>query len=111
MKRFVFGLVLAALPLATTACSDVPAAERKPAIVGSGTAELRSIRLHVPDMACGLCARPIERRLEALGLREVKADLETKWVTGRYDPARLTPDSIRSSVEELKFRVAEVRDG
>ena len=116
MSRLVLTMCLAALLLAA-GCADAPAeerpAERAPVAAApeSPMGEFRSIALHVPDMVCRLCARPIERNLEDLGVRDVKADLNTKWVTGRYDPARLSPEAIRSAVERLKFRVAEVRAG
>ena len=115
MIRLMLALVLGAFPIALSACSEAPAAERS---AGSGSAaveveapagDLRTIALRIPDMSCGLCAKPIERNLQAMGVRDVQTDLKTKWVTGRYDPERLTPETIRAKVEELKFRVAEVR--
>lgn len=112
------GLIAAAV--VASACSDAPpaddsAARAEPGQIGVPAAAppsagaLSRIALHVPDISCRLCARPIEHNLQEMGVREVAADLETKWVTGRFDPGRLTPDAIRTRVEELRFRVAEVR--
>lgn len=117
MKRFAVALLLAVLPLAAPACDDgrsetpSPAVTAQPAARGHTEAaeSLHPIALRVPEMSCGLCARPIERSLQAMGVREVKADLETKWVTGRFDPDRLTPEAIRGKVEDLRFRVTEIR--
>ncbi len=103
--------------LALSACSDVPAADAGSNASASVAAEpapaagLRPIALRVPDMACRLCARPIEANLARMGVRDVRVDLDSKWVTGRFDPARLTPEAIRARIEALKFRVAEVRVG
>jgi copper chaperone CopZ len=117
MKRIALALLAAALPIAASACdearSEAPAADAPVQSAASVSAEpagpLQPIALRVPDMSCGLCARPIEKNLQAMGVRDVKADLETKWVTGRFDPERITPEAIRTKVEELKFRVTEVR--
>lgn len=57
----------------------------------------------------GLIAAASVANLQGMDVRDVEADLETKWVTGRFDPGRLTPDAIRARVEELRFRVAEIR--
>ncbi len=115
MRRFALALLCAG-PTLATACSGAPEAEGRSSAGGSAAVQaeapagnLRTVSLRVPDMSCGLCARPIEKNLEAMGVRGVKADLETKWVTGRFDPDRLSPEAIRRKVEELKFRVTEVR--
>ena len=123
MKRFASALLLAALPLAASACSEARSEGRSAASTGEARVQevaaageapagaLRPIALRVPDMSCGLCARPIEKNLQAMGVRDVKVDLDSKWVTGRFDPERLTPEAIRGRVEGLKFRVTEVRVG
>lgn len=119
MKRFACAVLLVAVPLVASGCSEarseasaseahvqeIAAASEAPA------GPLQPIALHVPDMSCRLCARPIEKNLQAMGLLDVKADLKTRWVTGRFDPDRLTPEAIRGKVEGLKFRVTEVRVG
>jgi copper chaperone CopZ len=113
MTRSMTTIPVLALAL-LTACSEAPASDAQapgPAAFGDElpAATLRPISLHVPDMSCALCARPIEKKLETLGVREVEANLETRWVTGRFDPERLTAEAIRTGVEDLLFRVAEVR--
>lgn len=111
---------LIATALVASACSDAPpadgsAARAEPGQIAVPTAApppagaLSRIALHVPDISCRLCVRPIEHHLQELGVRDVEVDLETRWVTGRFDPGRLTPDAIHARVEELRFRVAEVR--
>ena len=114
MRRLALTLMCAGLTLGT-ACSGAPDAEGRSSAgttaerVEAPAGNLRTVSLRVPDMSCALCARPIEKNLQAMGVHDVKADLETKWVTGRFDPDRLTPEAIRQKVEELKFRVMEVR--
>lgn len=71
--------------------------------------ELRTIVLHVPDMACQMCARPIAHHLTELGVKDIRIDLKTKLVAGRFDPEHLTQEAIRTRVEKLGFRVASVR--
>lgn len=110
-------LAFSALAALGTACSEAPAEDPRASTADAASAdsappaELSSIALHVPDMSCALCARPIEHHLREMGVRDVKADLETKWVTGRFDPQRLTPEAIRAKIEELQFQVTEVRVG
>lgn len=126
MRRRRPVLTLIALSAIAAACADAPAADARtdPAAAGSAEAapaaddtkaavarELTPIALRVPDMSCRLCARPIEHHLGEMGVRDVKADLDTRWVTGRFDPERLTPEAIRATVEGLRFQVAEVRVG
>lgn len=119
MKRFAVVLLLATSPLFVSACSEAHSASstdeahvQEVAAAGEAPAgALQPIALRVPDMSCGLCARPIEKNLRAMGVRDVKTDLDSKWVTGRFDPERLTPEAIRAKVEGLKFRVTEVRVG
>lgn len=115
--------MLIALFAIAAACADAPAADARtdpaaaeaaPAADGTQAAaarELTPIALRVPDMSCRLCARPIEHHLGEMGVRDVKADLDTKWVSGRFDPERLTPEAIRAKVEGLRFQVTEVRVG
>lgn len=107
-------LVLA--PVTVAGCSRAPEADaRETAVAAVGEAvpagELHPISLRVPDMSCGLCARPIEHNLREMGVQDVKADLETKWVTGRFDPERITPEAIKARIADLRFRVTEVRVG
>lgn len=112
MRRFALLLLLAGFPLASSACSEAPAADTRTAAISDAAAgPLQPIALRVPDMSCGICAKPIEAKLREMGVRDVKADLKTKWVTGKFDPDRITPEIIRAKVEELKFAVAEVRVG
>lgn len=119
MKRFALALLVAAVPLSVSACSDArseaPTADAQlqevATVSEAPVGPLQPIALRVPDMSCGLCAKPIEKNLQAMGVRDLQVDLKTKWVTGRFDPDRLTPEAIRGKVEGLKFRVTEVRVG
>lgn len=118
MNRLVLALLLTASPIALAGCGEARSEPRADDAQVQATAasespagSLQPIALRVPDMSCRLCARPIEKNLRAMGLQDVKADLETKWVTARFDPARTSPEAIRAQVEGLKFRVTEVRAG
>lgn len=119
MRRSTPVLLLTTFALAASACSDArsaaPAAEARTttaaAEVKAPAGPLRTIALRVPDMACGLCTKPIEANLREMGVRGAKADLASKWVTGRFDPKQLTPEQIRARIKALKFRVTEVRVG
>lgn len=116
MHRSALVLMLAFAPAFLSGCSEAPeAGARETAVAPVGEAvpagDLRPISLRVPDMSCGLCARPIEHNLQEMGVQDVKADLETKWVTGRFDPERISADAIKARIEDLRFRVTEVRVG
>lgn len=67
------------------------------------------IVLTVPDMSCPLCSRSIEARLTDAGLRDIRIDLETKQVTGTFDPSRITPTEVKALVEGQGFPVTESR--
>ena len=72
-------------------------------------AAVSTVELVVPGMTCPLCSRAIEARLQEAGLREIAIDLETKVVSARFDPRRVTPEEVKALVEEQGFDVLELR--
>ena len=114
MNRSALVVILVIAPAILSGCAEAPEADTRDTAVASveeavPARDLQPISLHVPDMSCALCTRPIEHNLKEMGVHDVKADLETKWVTGRFDPERITPELIKGKVEDLGFRVVEVR--
>jgi copper chaperone CopZ len=102
---------LLALLLAVAACADADAVGEPPngsTAATESAAELTEISLTVPDMACPLCANAVRAELRAIGVQYPTADLATKRVTGRFDPARLSADDIRGRIEASGFRVTEL---
>ena len=108
-------VLLALAPAILSGCSETPEADTRDSAVATveevPAGDLQPISLRVPDMSCALCAQPIEHHLEEMGVQEVTADLETKWVTGRFNPERITTEAIKTKIEGLGFRVTEVRTG
>lgn len=126
MRLIVGLLILSASAAIAAGCSERPAVDRRTSEVGPPAAPATPeagagapvaatatspIALRVPDISCRLCAAPIEHHLREMGVQEVEVDVRSKWVTGRFDPARLTPAGIRAKIEGLRFRVTEVRVG
>ncbi len=61
----------------------------------------------VPGMSCGHCRMAITQAVKALdGVSEVLVDLGSKEVTVTFDPAKTTPDAIRTAIEEAGYDVA-----
>ncbi|QLF92518.1 heavy-metal-associated domain-containing protein [Pseudomonas sp. ABC1] len=67
---------------------------------------MSSITFEVQGMSCGGCSGKVKRALEALeGVSSTEVVLESGAVTVEYE-APATPESFRSTVEELGFDVA-----
>lgn len=100
-------LLLGSLPL--VACGGGEAASVQE--VQSAEAEgLQRVSFR-SNPACGGCVASIKAQLEALGVRAVAADLETKVFTGYYNPEQVTPEQIQNAVEKVGFTVADLKTG
>lgn len=63
--------------------------------------------VHVPAISCVHCTRTIEREMMELeGMRQVRADLDSKRVTFSYE-APATPAKIKAQMDELGYPVIE----
>lgn len=61
-------------------------------------------RLATPDMGCGHCVNTIESTLRQLpGVRNVRADLESKTVIVTVDRADVDEATVRSTLEEAGY--------
>lgn len=79
------------------------------AAAATSDADLRTIAMTVPTMACPICVRSIRVRLRKAELRDIQIDLDTKLVRARFDPARITAVEVEALVEGQGFPVEERR--
>lgn len=62
--------------------------------------------LHVEGMDCTGCERNIQFALSSLrGVERVKADHRAKTVTVAFDPAAVSEDDIRRTLEDIGYDV------
>lgn len=62
---------------------------------------------HVPGISCDHCTATIEREMmEVEGMKQVRADLESKRVTFSYE-APATPAKIHAAMGEIGYPVTE----
>ncbi|WP_024880865.1 sulfite exporter TauE/SafE family protein [Methylosinus sp. LW3] len=74
--------------------------------VGSATLGFRARGMH-----CHGCERAIERAVVELpGIMSVKADYPTERVSVAYDPAAVTPEAIRATVERQGYRAVSTEE-
>jgi periplasmic mercuric ion binding protein len=58
---------------------------------------------------CGMCKDKIEQGLAyEKGIKDISLDVETKIVTVKYNPAKITPDAIRKAISRLGYDADEV---
>ena len=58
---------------------------------------------------CGMCKDRIEQGLAfEKGIKDVSLDVETKIATVKYNPAKITPDEIRTAISKLGYDADEV---
>lgn len=63
--------------------------------------------ISVKGMHCGGCERTLSLALSRLeGVREAKADREAERVTVRYDPERVSEQTLRERIELCGFTAA-----
>lgn len=59
---------------------------------------------NVPEMSCGHCKAAVEGELNKLsGVEHSNADFEKGLVEVRYDEGRVTPDELKSAIEEAGY--------
>ena len=58
---------------------------------------------------CGMCKDKIEQGLAfEKGIKDVVLDLDTKIVTVKYNPSKITPDDIRKAISKLGYDADDV---
>ena len=64
--------------------------------------------LSVPDISCEHCVKTINGALGALpGIESVSADIPTKTVQLRYNPAQVSMEQIEAALEDEGYSVAK----
>ena len=68
---------------------------------------MEDLTLTAPDISCEHCQRTIEREIGALpGIGSVAVDVPSKRVEVRYDPGRISRDSIVARLDEEGYPVS-----
>ena len=69
---------------------------------------LERATLTAPDISCGHCVMTIEKALGALdGVRQVRANEQTKQVQVEFDPGRVTLTRIEEVLDDEGYPVAK----
>ena len=64
------------------------------------------LNLAVRGMACGNCARSVERKLSATrGVAKATVDLEAARAEVEYDPSLVKPEALANAVRQLGYEV------
>ena len=68
----------------------------------------REITLNVPDVSCEHCVKTVNGALGALpGVEAVNVDLAGKTVSLRYEPAQVTLERIKETLDDAGYTVAK----
>lgn len=66
-----------------------------------------TVTFHISGMSCAGCARSISKVLHALdGVKTADVSLEKHRAVVEFDPAKVTPDALRSAIEEAGYDIA-----
>jgi mercuric ion binding protein len=70
-----------------------------------GQAENKTSEVKIKTSAvCDMCKTRIEKGLgKVAGVTKSDLDVDTKYVTVNYDPAKITPDEIKTSITKLGY--------
>ncbi len=67
--------------------------------------EPQRVVLDVPGMFCSLCPVTVKKALERVpGVIEASADLATKSAEAKYDPDKVSPETLARAVTNAGFR-------
>jgi copper chaperone CopZ len=79
--------------------------------IGFGQAAKGTSELKIKSsVVCGMCKDRVEGGLVyEKGVKEVTVDLEKKEITVKYNPAKTTPDEIRTALSKLGYDADEVK--
>ena len=67
-------------------------------------AEPERVVLDVPSMNCSLCPVSVKKALERVpGVLEAKADLATKSAEAKYDPEKVSPETLARAVTNAGY--------
>jgi copper chaperone len=65
---------------------------------------MAEVTIRVEDMSCGGCVRNVTTVLKALpGVEDAQVSLDTAQAVVRYDPQRVSVDTMRAAVEDAGF--------
>lgn len=65
---------------------------------------------HVINMDCSMCTKVITRRLQKLeGVTRVGVNYITEKAYVDYDPAKVTPETIRKTIEKAGYKAFETK--
>jgi copper chaperone len=68
---------------------------------------LQQVTVTAPDISCGHCIATVQEEVGALpGVQTVQASLETKQIQIAYDPAQVSLDQIKATLDEAGYPVA-----
>ncbi len=68
--------------------------------------DTEQVTLTAPDISCGHCVATVQAALGSIdGVQRVEASAETKLVTVAFDPARVSPAAIASTLGEAGYPV------
>jgi copper ion binding protein len=69
----------------------------------------QEITLTAPDISCGHCVATVQNAVGGLeGVSFVQADVDTKQVTVRFDPERVSQARIEAAMDEEGYPVAKI---
>lgn len=70
---------------------------------------IQTAKLLAPDISCGHCVQHINNDLGKLaGVGKVNSSFETKVVEVEFDPAQVSLDSIKSTLDKAGYPAQEV---
>ena len=73
---------------------------------------METVTLSAPDISCDHCKSAIEKAVSALeGVAEVNVLVHSKQVIVMFDPARVTLDGIKETMDEEGYPVAAWESG
>ncbi|MGI8606879.1 MAG: heavy metal translocating P-type ATPase [Gaiellaceae bacterium] len=70
------------------------------------THEPELVRLDIEGMTCASCVSRVEKSLNKLGGVEASVNLATEEASVSFDPARVAPEDLVRTVEEIGYRAA-----
>lgn len=102
MALVVFGLVLPA---------SIAAQEARAEAMQEVEQDARTIEVEILGMSCPFCAYGVEQKLKRLdGVEDLEVELKTGITTlSLADGADISNETLKETVEEAGFKVAEIR--
>lgn len=68
---------------------------------------MKNLTLSIEGMTCGGCVNSVKRALANFpGIQKVEVSLEKGQATLEYDPAQVSPDQLKTAIEESGYDVS-----